>query len=206
MPAELAFLLLHSSAAVIGILVISMPSLGTVAQQSPQALTDRSSGMRVCDCARLQRDGPSGGIVVGRSGLTGKKGIIIVDDGSTDGTREKLRALPPSNDITIVFHEKNCGKRAPPLPVFRRNAYPGRAKESGPRIAILQHPDPLVSQGVRVLFSFRMLLSSADSTIQMQGVKPSRRQRDATGYRTPAMFVFRVLMSAPRAVCAGIPI
>ncbi len=41
-----------------------------------------------------------------------KKEIIIVDDGSNDGTREKLQALPPSDDLTIVFHEKNCGKGA----------------------------------------------------------------------------------------------
>ena len=41
-----------------------------------------------------------------------KKEIIIVDDGSTDGTREKLEALPPIDDVTIVFHEKNCGKGA----------------------------------------------------------------------------------------------
>ena len=41
-----------------------------------------------------------------------KKEIIIVDDGSTDGTREKLRALPPMDDVTVIFHESNCGKGA----------------------------------------------------------------------------------------------
>jgi glycosyltransferase involved in cell wall biosynthesis len=41
-----------------------------------------------------------------------KKEIIIVDDGSTDGTREKLQALPPSDEVTVVFHEKNYGKGA----------------------------------------------------------------------------------------------
>ena len=41
-----------------------------------------------------------------------KKEVIIVDDGSSDGTRDRLRALPLRNDLTIVFHEKNCGKGA----------------------------------------------------------------------------------------------
>lgn len=41
-----------------------------------------------------------------------KKEIIIVDDGSTDGTREKLQVMPQREDVTIVFHEKNCGKGA----------------------------------------------------------------------------------------------
>ena len=40
------------------------------------------------------------------------KEIVIVDDGSTDGTREKLLELTPSQRITILFHETNCGKGA----------------------------------------------------------------------------------------------
>jgi dolichol-phosphate mannosyltransferase len=41
-----------------------------------------------------------------------KKEIVIVDDGSTDGTREKLQAMPLADDVTVVLHEKNCGKGA----------------------------------------------------------------------------------------------
>ena len=41
-----------------------------------------------------------------------KKEIIIVDDGSTDGTREKLQAMQSSDDVTVVFHERNYGKGA----------------------------------------------------------------------------------------------
>jgi dolichol-phosphate mannosyltransferase len=41
-----------------------------------------------------------------------RKEIIIVDDGSTDGTRQKLEALEPQDCVTIVFHERNFGKGA----------------------------------------------------------------------------------------------
>jgi glycosyltransferase involved in cell wall biosynthesis len=40
------------------------------------------------------------------------KEIIVVDDFSTDGTREILQSLPPSDDLTIHYHSRNMGKGA----------------------------------------------------------------------------------------------
>lgn len=41
-----------------------------------------------------------------------KKEIIVVDDGSTDGTREKLMEMDPAPNVTLIFHQRNCGKGA----------------------------------------------------------------------------------------------
>ncbi len=41
-----------------------------------------------------------------------EKQVIIVDDGSTDGTREILTKLKKNIDIKVIFHEKNKGKGA----------------------------------------------------------------------------------------------
>ena len=38
--------------------------------------------------------------------------IVLVDDGSTDGTREYLRSLENDPDAVVVFHEQNQGKGA----------------------------------------------------------------------------------------------
>lgn len=40
------------------------------------------------------------------------KEIIIVDDFSTDGTRSILQALPPSEDLKVIFQPQNSGKGA----------------------------------------------------------------------------------------------
>lgn len=38
--------------------------------------------------------------------------LVIVDDGSTDGTRELLRSLADRESVEIVFHDRNRGKGA----------------------------------------------------------------------------------------------
>jgi glycosyltransferase involved in cell wall biosynthesis len=51
--------------------------------------------------------GPDNGTVV-----EFEREIVLVDDGSTDGTREYLRTLEGDPDVVAVFHERNQGKGA----------------------------------------------------------------------------------------------
>ncbi len=44
--------------------------------------------------------------------ITFEREIVLVDDGSTDGTREYLRTQEDAPDTIVIFHEQNQGKGA----------------------------------------------------------------------------------------------
>lgn len=54
-------------------------------------------------------DNPSGGQ---SSVFELEREVVVVDDGSTDGTRDILRRMEGDPDITLVLHEQNQGKGA----------------------------------------------------------------------------------------------
>jgi glycosyltransferase involved in cell wall biosynthesis len=45
--------------------------------------------------------------------------IIIVDDGSTDSTRQVLAQIPTGDDLKIIYHDRNLGKGAAVRTGFR---------------------------------------------------------------------------------------
>jgi dolichol-phosphate mannosyltransferase len=89
-----------------------MSSLATARQQEPISASDRWRGRVSVIVPVFNEAAHIHEILQAVQASPVKKEIIIVDDGSSDGTREKLRALPLQDDLTIVFHEKNCGKGA----------------------------------------------------------------------------------------------
>ena len=47
-----------------------------------------------------------------RQAPVASKQIVVVDDGSTDGSRELLERLPHADDLLVLFHPRNRGKGA----------------------------------------------------------------------------------------------
>jgi glycosyltransferase involved in cell wall biosynthesis len=60
------------------------------------------------------RDGKHGGTVLpdGTVEIVVEKELVIVDDGSVDGTRELLPELDEWPDVFVYYHERNMGKGA----------------------------------------------------------------------------------------------
>jgi dolichol-phosphate mannosyltransferase len=89
---------------------ISRESVETASQ--PQTMSDRWNG-RVSVIVPIYNEAAHvEELLRAIEASPAKKEIILVDDGSTDGTREKLQSIPFLNDVTIVFHERNYGKGA----------------------------------------------------------------------------------------------
>src|SRR5438045_2044483 len=92
--------------------LIARPHSRTEAQRGAAAINERWQGVVAVIVPVYNEAGHVEELVQAIHAAPVKKEIIIVDDGSTDGTREKLQAMPEDDDVTLVFHEQNYGKGA----------------------------------------------------------------------------------------------
>jgi glycosyltransferase involved in cell wall biosynthesis len=91
--------------------------------------------------------------------------LVVVDDGSTDGTREFLRATDWPEEVRVVFHERNLGKGAAVRTALKHATEEFAAildADLEYRAADLAHVlDPLVSGEARVVFGTRAWTSQS---------------------------------------------
>jgi glycosyltransferase involved in cell wall biosynthesis len=91
--------------------------------------------------------------------------LVIVDDGSTDGTRELLQSTNWPEDVKVVFHERNLGKGAAVRTALQHATAEFAAildADLEYRAADLAHVlEPLVSGEARVVFGTRAWTSQS---------------------------------------------
>ena len=91
---------------------MALPALHTEPQESFSAMSDRSKGRVSVIVPVYNEVAHVDELLQAIQSSPVEKEIIVVDDGSTDGTREKLQAFPSVDGLTLVFHERNYGKGA----------------------------------------------------------------------------------------------
>jgi glycosyltransferase involved in cell wall biosynthesis len=91
--------------------------------------------------------------------------LVIVDDGSTDGTREFLQSTSWPESVKVVFHERNLGKGAAVRTALKHATAEFAAildADLEYRAADLAHVlEPLVSGEARVVFGTRAWTSQS---------------------------------------------
>jgi len=91
--------------------------------------------------------------------------LVVVDDGSTDGTRELLRSTDWPENVSVVFHERNLGKGAAVRTALQYATAEFAAildADLEYRAADLAHVlEPLVSGEARVVFGTRAWTSQS---------------------------------------------
>ena len=91
--------------------------------------------------------------------------LVIVDDGSTDGTRELLASKPWAGNVQAVFHERNLGKGAAVRTALRHATQEFAAildADLEYRAGDLAHVlEPLVSGDAHVVFGTRAWTSQS---------------------------------------------
>jgi glycosyltransferase involved in cell wall biosynthesis len=91
--------------------------------------------------------------------------LVVVDDGSTDGTRELLRSTDWPENVSVVFHERNLGKGAAVRTALQHATAEFAAildADLEYRAADLAHVlEPLVSGEARVVFGTRAWTSQS---------------------------------------------
>jgi len=91
---------------------MALPGSHTEPQESFSAMSDRSKGRVSVIVPVYNEVAHVDELLQAIQSSPVEKEIIVVDDGSTDGTREKLQAFPSVDGLTLVFHERNYGKGA----------------------------------------------------------------------------------------------